>query len=271
MKSILPTTIAFTVAAVPMFAGKRIQFETTDLTTNKVTSHEILLDADRLRINDADSVVMFLTKGGERLVILDKKTNTYREMDQAYMDQMAQQMGAINAQMKGMSPEQQAQMEAMMAQMMKGKAGAALAAQTAATTYTAKGSGTVAGIGCTNYDGVKQGAKVAEICAAQPAALKLSASDFQVLDKIRQFSARATSNMPQGLGQMVPRMSITESGINGMPISTTHFENGKATSKEQLKAITDTAFSDADFSTGTATKQEMPMPGARPSPKGKGK
>lgn len=256
--------------ALPMFAGKRIQFETTDLTTNKVTSHEILLDADRLRVNNGDSVVMFLTKGGERLVMIDKKTNTYREMDQAYMDQMGQQMGAINDQLKNMPPEQRAQMEAMMAQMMKGKLGAAVAAQSASTIYTAKGSGTVAGIGCTNYDGVKQGAKVAEICAAQPGALKLSANDFQVFEKIRQFSARATANLPQGFGQLVPRMSITESGINGMPISTTHFENGKATTKEQLKGVTDTSFTEADFSTGSATKQEMPVPGARPT-KGKGK
>jgi uncharacterized protein YabE (DUF348 family) len=64
-------------------------------------------------------------------------------------------------------------------------------------------------------------------------------------------------------------MSITESGINGMPVSTTNFENGKATTKEQLKAVTETSFSDADFSTGTATKQEMPQIGARGKAKGK--
>jgi len=255
--------------ALPTFAGKRIQFDVTDLTTNKTTPRELLLDADRLKMDSGDSVIMFLTKGGNRLVMLDKKTNTYREMDEAYLAQIGQASNAAQAKMKGMTPEQQAQMEAMMAQMMKGKLGAAVAAQAAPTTYTAKGAGTVNGYACTNYDGVKQGAKVSEICAAQPGAIKLNASDFQVLEKIRQFAASANGNAQGGVGQLVPKLSITESGINGMPISTTNFDNGKAVSREQLKSVTDSTFSDADFSTGSATKKEMPQIGA--PAKGKGK
>ncbi len=274
MKPILPTAIVFTLATMPMFAGKRITFEVTDLTTNKTSPRVLLLDPDRLKFDEGNTVVMFLTKGGNRLVMLDKKTNTYREMDQAYMDQMSQQMGAANAQMqaamKGMTPEQQAQMQAAMAQMMKGKLGAAVAAQAAPTTYTPKGSGTVAGYTCTNYEGMKQGAKVSEVCAAQPTALKLTPADFQVLDKIRQFTASLTSNLPQGFGNMVPRLNFAPVGINGMPIESTEFENGKAVDREQLKSITDTTFTDADFSTGNATKQEMPMPTAGRG-KGKGK
>lgn len=257
MKPIV-SIVLVAATALPTFAGKRIQFDVTDLATNKTSPRELLLDADRLKMDNGDSVIMFLTKGGNRLVMLDKKTNTYREMDDAYMAQIGQATNAVQAQMKGMTPEQQAQMEAMMAQMMKGKLGAAVAA----TTYTAKGAGTVAGYACTNYEGVKQGAKVSEICAAQPGAIKLSASDFQVLEKIRQFAASAQGNSQQGVGQLVPKLSITESGINGMPISTTNFENGKAVTREQLKSVTDSTFSDADFSTGSATKKEMPQIGA---------
>lgn len=265
MKPVLPSMLALALAAAPAFAGKRIQFEVTDLATNKVSPTEVLFDADRMKVDSGDSVVMFLTKGGNRLVMLNKKTNTYQEMDQAYMDQLGQQVGAMNAQMnaalKGLPPAQQAQMEAMMAQMMKGKMGGAAPA-TATTTYTAKGSGNVNGFACTNYDGMKGTAKVSEVCAAQASAIKLSPSDFQVLDKFRQFFASLTANMPQGIGQLVPRDGMMEPGINGFPVSTTFFDNGKATRREQVKAVTDVSPTDADFSTGTAKKQEMPQMGA---------
>jgi hypothetical protein len=124
MKQILSALCALlALAAAPLWAAKRIQMETTDFTKNKTTPREILVDADRLRINDGDTSVMFLTKGGNRLVTLNKTRNEYQEMDQAMFDAMGQQLSGMMAQMeaalKGMPPAQRAQME----QMMKGKMG----------------------------------------------------------------------------------------------------------------------------------------------------
>jgi len=248
-----------------MWAAKRIQLETTDLKTNKVTPREILVDADRLRMNDGDTSVMFLTKGGNRLVMLNKARNEYQEIDQATMDAMSQQMAGMMAQMeammKNMPPAQRAQME----QMMKGKMGAVVpAAPAAKTVYAAKGAGNANGFSCTNYDGMRGAEKVSALCAAQPGAIKISASDFQVMEKMREFMAgmmSALQNSP--LAGMMSGGGVTQEGINGFPVQTTTFENGQAVRREDLKAVADVTLTDADFSTGNAKKTEMPGMGGR--------
>ena len=274
MKQTLTSLFAlFALATAPMWAAKRIQMESADLVKNTTKAREILVDVDRMRVNDGDTSVMFLTKGGNRLVMLDKAKNEYREMDQAAMDAMGQQMAGVMAQMdqalKGMDPAQRAMME----QMMKGKmpGAAAAAAPVVSTAYTAKGAGTVNGFRCTNYDGMKGAQKVSEICAAQMADAKLSASDFQVMEKMREFLSgmlNAMQNSP--MAGLMPSSSITQAGINGFPVQTTNFTNGQATTREQVKAVVDATFTDADFSTGAAQKVEMPAMGAAAA-KGKAK
>jgi len=251
------------LAAVPLFAGKRIQMESTNLTSKATEQQEILLDSTRMRMNAANTSVMFLTDGGRnRMVTIDKGRNEYMEIDQQTMDQMGQAMQGVAAQMeaamKGMPPEQRAQMQAMMEQMMKGRGAPVASAAPAVTTYTSKGRGTANGFACTNYDGTRAGQKVSEVCAAQPADLKLGASDFQVLQKMREFSRglqQAMQNSPFGAATTA---SIAESGIDGFPVQTTTFQNGQATRQEVIKAVTDASFTDADFSVGNAKKTELP-------------
>lgn len=256
-------TAAF--AAAPLFAAVRIQTENTDLATKKVTSDVILLDANRLRVDSDDGKsVMFLTDGGRnRMVLLDKAKNQYQEIDEETMKQMGAQMSAAMAQMqaamKNMPPEQRAMME----KMMKGKMPQA-AAPAPKTVYTSKGSGSVNGFSCTRYEGDLSGVKESEVCAALPAQIKLTPADLQIFEKMKQFSSTLLSslanspvhiNIPSGYG--------FEQGYEGFPIQKTDFENGQATRRSELKSITRTSFTDADFSLGNAKKVEMPMPGGR--------
>src|SRR5512144_778073 len=146
--------VALSIA--PLFAGVRIQTENTDLSTKKVSTEVILLDANRLRLDsDEGRSILFLTDGGrDRMVILDKTKNTYQEIDEQMMKQMGEQMSGamaqMQAQLKNMPPEQRAMME----KMMKGKMPQAAAAAPK-TVYTAKGSGSVNGFSCTKYEGMR--------------------------------------------------------------------------------------------------------------------
>jgi hypothetical protein len=266
------TRLIFVATAVlsttPLFAGVRIQTENTDLATKKVTTDTILLDANRMRLDSDDGrSMMFLTDGGRnRMVILDKARNTYQEIDEQTMNQMGQQMSAamaqMQAQMKNMTPEQRKMME----QMMKGKMPQAAAAAPK-TVYTAKGSGSVNGFSCTKYEGDLSGAKVAEVCAALPAQLKLSPSDLQVFDKMREFSTSLLSSLANSPVRVnLPTATGFEAGYEGFPVQKVDFDNGQATKRGELKSITRANFTDADFSLGNAKKVEMPIPGA---PKGK--
>jgi hypothetical protein len=255
---------AAALAASSLFAGVRIQSEDTNLATKKVSTDVILLDANRLRVDSDDGKsVMFLTDGGRnRMVMLDKAKNQYQEIDEETMKQMGQQMSAAMAQMqaamKNMTPDQRKMME----QMMKGKMPQAAAAAPK-TVYTARGSGSVNGFSCTKYEGDLSGVKESEVCAALPAQIKLTPADLQIFEKMKQFSSSplsALANSPVHIS--VPSGYGFEEGYEGFPIQKIDFENGQATKRSELKSITRTNFTDADFSLGNAKKVELPIPGA---------
>ena len=250
------------LAAAPLFAGVRIQSESTDLATKMVTTDLILLDTNRIRLEtDKNTSVMFLTDGGRnRMVMLDKARNTYQEIDEETMNQMAQQMSGamaqMQAQMKNMTPEQRAMME----KMMKGKMPQAAAPK---RVYTAKGSGSVNGFSCTKYEGVMGGEKETEVCAALPAQLKLTPADLQIFEKMKQFSATLTSALASAPVRVNVSTGSIEPGYEGFPIQRVDFDKGQATKRSELKSITRVNFTDADFSLGDAKKVELPIPGAR--------
>ena len=258
----LTLVAAAALAASSLFAGVRIQSEGTNLATKKVSTDVILLDANRLRVDSDDGKsVMFLTDGGRnRMVMLDKAKNQYQEIDEETMKQMGQQMSAAMAQMqaamKNMPPDQRAMME----KMMKGKMPQAAAAP-AKTVYTAKGSGTVNGFSCTKYEGMRGSEKVADVCAGVPAQLKLTASDMQIFEKMKEFSSSLLSALANSPVKMAVPSGSFEAGYEGFPIQKTDFENGQPTHRGELKSVTRANFSDADFSLGDAKKVEMPMPG----------
>jgi len=259
----LTLVAAAALAASSLFAGVRIQSEGTNLATKKVSTDVILLDANRLRVDSDDGKsVMFLTDGGRnRMVMLDKAKNQFQEIDEETMKQMGQQMSAAMAQMqaamKNMPPDQRAMME----KMMKGKMPQAAAAAPK-TVYTAKGSGSVNGFSCTKYEGDLSGVKESEVCAALPAQIKLTPADLQIFEKMKQFSSSllsALANSPVHIS--VPSGYGFEEGYEGFPIQKIDFENGQATKRSELKSITRTNFTDADFSLGNAKKVELPIPG----------
>jgi len=259
----LTLVAAAALAASSLFAGVRIQSEGTNLATKKVSTDVILLDANRLRVDSDDGKsVMFLTDGGRnRMVMLDKAKNQYQEIDEETMKQMGQQMSAAMAQMqaamKNMPPDQRAMME----KMMKGKMPQAAAAAPK-TVYTAKGSGSVNGFSCTKYEGDLSGVKESEVCAALPAQIKLTPADLQIFEKMKQFSSSllsALANSPVHIS--VPSGYGFEEGYEGFPIQKIDFENGQATKRSELKSITRTNFTDANFSLGNAKKVELPIPG----------
>jgi hypothetical protein len=262
--------LAIVLAAIPGWGGVRIKLDRTDLKTNAVTHEELLLDADRFRTNmntaAGGNSVLFLTDGGRnRIVMLDNSRNEYREMDQQTMNQVAQQlqgaMSQLQAQLQNLPPEQRAQVEAMMRG--RGFPGRAAASAPEKTTYTATGSGSVNGFACTNYVGMRGTEKVAELCASKPAELKLTAADFQVFDKVKDFMAGMLAGLTNSpFAASLKPMQWADQGIDGFPVAGTSFSGGQATDKTEVKSIERANFSDADFSLGSAKKVDL-MPSGR--------
>ncbi|MGH9646180.1 MAG: hypothetical protein ACRD4E_05120, partial [Bryobacteraceae bacterium] len=114
------------------------------------------------------------------------------------------------------------------------------------------------------YEGDLSGAKESELCAAVPAQLKLTPADMQIFEKMRDFSSSllsALANSPIHID--VPNNYGFDSGYDGFPIQRTDFDNGQATRRSELKSITRTNLTDADFSLGNAKKVELPIPSGR--------
>ena len=123
--------------------------------------------------------------------------------------------------------------------------------------YTAKGSGSVNGFSCTKYEGDLSGVKESEVCAALPAQIKLTPADLQIFEKMKQFSSTLVSSLANSPVHIsVPSGYGFDEGYEGFPIQKTDFENGQATKRSELKSITRTNFTDADFSLGNAKKIE---------------
>ncbi len=252
--------VGMVLAVAPLWAGVRVQVEVTDKAGKVTERDEILLDSDRLRFNTTTAEgtrrsLLFLTDGGrDRMVILEPARNEYREIDQQAMNQAVQQMqglmAQLQAQLANLPPEQRARME----QMMKGRMGQAASAP-APITYTAKESSSVNGFVCMRYEGTRGAEKVADVCAAKPADVHFSASDFQALDKMRKFGANLASNNPLLSGMKTDY--LLQAGFEGYPVETINYSGGQATTKWDVKSIERASFSDADFSLGNARKAEL--------------
>lgn len=258
------TIPAFLLIAVPLIAGVRITSEVVTLPDNKTTTQEILIDSTRMRVNmGAETSVLFLTDGGRnRMVMLDKRRNEYREMDQQTMDSLGQQMQGMMAQMEEQMKNMPPQQREMMERMMKGKMpqmSPGRGSQRAKTEWARKGRSSVNGFECTQHDGMRNGEKMAEVCAAPASALKLSAADVQIFEKMREFTSGlqdALARMPMTAGLIDG--GVTDSGFEGFPVQRISFRNGQPSEKQEVKSAAPANFSDTDFSLGNARKVDMP-------------
>jgi len=253
------------MTAAPLSAGVRMKGEATDLKSGDVMHQDVLLDADRMRVNvkskSADVSMIFLDGSSEsKMIILDNTKNDFRVLDQKTMQELQQKMqGAMSMmqeRMKNMTPEQRAMMEKMMGGRMAQMTGQGAQAK---TIYTSKGGSTVNGFKCTQYEGTSNNQKVAELCAAEPSQLGISAGDIQVFEKMRQFFAefsRSFANLPFASGAM---SQLMDPGFQGYPVQHATFREGQAVYKAETKLVDRASFSDADFSTGSARRVEMPM------------
>jgi len=250
----------------PLWAGVRMRGELKDVKSGALTEQSFLLDTNRVRVDIKGpqgnmSMILLMAGDNPRLLMLDHGKGEYYEMDKKSMDQMSQQVSGAMAQMeqqlKNLPPEQRAMME----KMMKGKMPMSQGAPAAAPiVYTARGPSNMNGYRCTMYDGVREGQKVVEACAAEPSQLNVSPADFQGFENMKKFFDDLKKNMPN-MPFASAGASVSESGPKGFPVHQKQFRSGEVVNQFDLKELQSATFTDGDFSTGNARKVEM-MPGA---------
>jgi hypothetical protein len=198
------------------------------------------------------------------LDVLSKQRNEVMRIDEQYIAQIGQQLTGMNEQMAAAMAKMDAKQKALMEQMMKGKLGKMMptAAAPVATVYTPTGNATVSGFACREYDGRRGAQLVARVCAAAIGVVGVPAARYQVFDRMREFAARmqsAVQNSP--IGAMVT--TVATEGPDGIPVRRIRLQNGQPVEESVITSVTETAFTDQQFSFGNARMVAMPQGPAR--------
>jgi hypothetical protein len=232
------------------------------------TTSKMWFDGGRMRTerveHDGDrDIVLFKDQA---LYTIDSKSKSYRVIDKAAAEKMGSQVAAakkqMEARMAAMPPEQRKKMEEMMEKLGKGGAGAIMPGAKP-RERTLKNSGrteTVAGIKCTVWEAFENGEKEEELCAA-PAASVPGGDD--VIKTFRDISAMLSSFTDKLGTHSADAPWRDMETINGVPILTRDFSDGKATSETRLTVARKESVPGSSFEVPAGfTQKKLEFPGA---------
>lgn len=214
----------------------------TEKTTTgaKIETRQMQIERTRMRAEvtgpTGDLLTMIFDNAKQTLWILNVTKKTYSELTKADADAMGGQIAGAAAQMqeamRGMTPEQRAQMEAMM----RGRGLGGPPAQTQ-TEYRRAGTDRVGRWACNKYDGYRGGQKTAEVCTVEPTAMGLVAADFEVAKQMADFFARL---VPQASDSVFKVGGADPQGYTGVPVRRVTSFGPRQTTAEITEAVRQT-------------------------------
>jgi hypothetical protein len=169
----IPACLLGLAAAAPSFADSVLEFQSTEFSQGQpiVGTMQISTSGNDTRleiisVSSAEAGGMIYHGGQNEMIILDHAQGNYMVIDQARMNAMASQVSQAMTQMQealaAMPPEQRAMAEQMMQQRFPAEP-----PQQAPHIINDLGShGEVAGIACRNYEVIRDGRKVRELCVS---------------------------------------------------------------------------------------------------------
>ena len=235
-------------------AGVYLESADKELVGSKpaVTS-KMWFEAGRMRTERTDhdgdlEVVIFKNQA---MYMVDSKAKSYRVMDKTTAEQIGAQVAnakkQMEARMAAMPPEQRKKMEEMMAKMGKGAPGM-LPGAPKPPQRTLKNSGrteTVAGIKCTIWEAFEDGKKDQELCSAPASALPGGDDVVKTFRDISTMLSSFTESLGSNRADNQPWHDMDK--INGLPILTRDFEDGKAASEMRLTLVRKESVPGASF------------------------
>jgi len=208
---------------------------------DKPTTSRMWFDGGRMRTEHAegDGDTQIVVFKDQSMYMLEPKSKTYRVMDKSAAQRLGGQVAdakkKMEERMASMPPEQRQRMQEMM-EKMGGSGAAGLMGK--APERTVKNTGrteTVAGIKCTVWEAIEDGKKDQELCAASPSAIPGGDEIMTTFREISSMLSSFTQSLGSGASRNEPWHDMEK--INGVPILTREFEDGKATSEMRLTAV----------------------------------
>ena len=267
MKKLTAAALAMlTLLSTHAHAGVVLDMLMKDTAVGTSSATKISADAGMIRLDtpgdQGDSDVSMIFRGNEFL-ILNHDDSTYMIIDESMLNAVSSQMSAAMKQMEatlaGLPAEQRAMMERMMKDRMKSFAPPPEAAEPA-LTIDSTGSGEWRSYSCNQYTVSDDSGKIQEICAASLDEIDGADEVKASFTQMAEFMKQLTSKLPFASGFASSPTAMMDR-IDGFPVHTLHYENGKVTEEVSLESAVEQPIDAALFSPPQGyTKQEI-MPG----------
>ena len=198
------------VLATPTFAGSVLEFETKEfghpepiVGTVQISTDGVDTRLEIISVSSAEAGGLIFHGDRNEMIILDHSQGNYMVIDQNQMNAMAGQVSQAMTQMQealaAMPPEQRALAEQMMQRQFPSEE-----PEQSPNTINDLGShGEVAGIACQNYEVIRDGRKVRELCV----------SDWDDIE-----GGQETAEALKGVANFFEEMRQAYSGAGGMDV-----------------------------------------------------
>jgi hypothetical protein len=218
-------------------AGVYVEMVDKNLGTGKTSlQQKMYVQGGQGRFVDEEGRATIIKNG--TLYVIDDKDKSYVVFDKATMEQLAKQLNTAMEQMKEqlakMPPEQRAQVEQMMAAQMPGIMGGEKK-WTVDVVDTGK-SDKVDGRSCRVWDVKRNDELDEQICVVPYTALPGKENFQAVFASFAKVFEEMAKSVPTLAGMMNTEFDA-QSKVNGFPVRTRQYENGKLANEEQVMQL----------------------------------
>jgi hypothetical protein len=261
------TAILITIlicASHQLFAGVVLEMRTNDGSGNETGTSRISADSGMVRLDniggtsDADMSMIYQ---GDKFLMLNHGDKTYFVMDEVMLDEMNSQMSAAMKQMEEQLANVPAAQREMVEQMMKGKMKGMMSQQTPTEgpRVESGGSSQWRSYPCVKYTVYQGTEKTQEICAAAMDQIGGSGEVMTAFRKMAEFVKKMIASLPDMVASRVAGnpMEMMDQ-IDGFPVHTLQFENGKVSQEVSLESVSEQALA-ANLFTPPADYKKLDM------------
>jgi len=246
-------------------AGVVLEQQIKDTTTGEIVRMTTYVEPGRLRIDmegTAGATITIFRADRQVVWLIQPRERTYQEMTQRDIEQMANQLAALQQQreqmLKELPPEQRAAVEAMLKQQMGG-------GKQVEVSVRAVGRESVGNYSTTKYEVLADGQRTAVLWAAPLTELNLGPEEHATFAQFARFFEKLSQSAAQAGGSDL--FTRYANVIEGFPVKVLSYDEGELASEQLLVRAQRQAVAGDKFELLPGLrKQEMPKPELEPEP-----
>lgn len=216
--------------------------------------HKMWFDSGNFRAEDAGARAVQIYKD-KVVYILEMDEKRYTTLDKEGVDRLSGQISEARKQMEArmadMSPEQRAMVEKMMGSM----GGTISGPEPARTLKATSRTDSAAGQSCKVWEVTVDGRKEEELCVVAPSSLPGGAEMMSTMRELGDLFKGFMQSLGGAGNNAINNAWRDLQAVNGIPIITRTFDNGKATHEIRLTTVRTESVPAASFTVPTGFKQ----------------